>query len=191
MGTSRSAAELNGKLQRYAKAIPGANRAAVELGAKTVKANVMALLGPATGGDFILSGVGRNGAKVGVNYKLNTNGPQPKAIVRAIGPFQFIENDTKPHIPAAKKVAGVRGSRRRRQQALALGVGFSALFGGQVGGNNFARVYVKKYKRWITITKPISSKGKQPWARGVERAKPIVVKNFRVAQTRELTRVFG
>lgn len=60
----------------------------------------------------VLSGVGKRGARVGVKAEILSGGTG--AVVRATGPYQLIERDTKAHtIPKQLDVLNV--SRRKRQ----------------------------------------------------------------------------
>lgn len=64
----------------------------------------------ATGGDSRISNMGRRGAKVGARYDVR-QGKNPSAIVKATGPLQIIERDTKPHrVPRERK--SKRGKKR-------------------------------------------------------------------------------
>lgn len=103
------AANFSRKTRRYATAWQKANTDAVNKAALMTKTTVLAFLTTATGGDRVLSGVGRNGAKLGVSY--NTRGfyGNPTALVRATGKaFPLIERDTK---------TGVRNRRRRSRRS--------------------------------------------------------------------------
>jgi hypothetical protein len=102
------AAKFAAKTRRYALAWQQANTQAVAVSALAAKMAVLAQLGPATGGDLKLSGVGKKGAQVGVRYGVLASG-NPSALVRATGPFQLIERDTK---------AGPRPRNRVRRNAL-------------------------------------------------------------------------
>ena len=105
MGTSRSAAQLTGKMTKFATAIPKANRDAVAKAALVVKLRVLARAAPATGGDLKFSGTG--GRKVGVRFKIEGE----SAFVKATGPFQWLERRVKRHSIVPKGAGGSRASR--------------------------------------------------------------------------------
>lgn len=91
------------------KELQDAQRRGVQRGAMHVTRAVRDEVRAATGGDMRLSGVGKKGARVGAKYTLR-GGVNPSAVVKATGPMQLLEHDTKPH-----KIA----PRRRRGQAKA------------------------------------------------------------------------
>jgi hypothetical protein len=71
------------------------------------------------GGDSRLSGAGRRGAKVGARFDVKTGG-RSSALVRATGPLQLVERDTKAH--------SIPKSRRRKRRVLHIpGIGFRAV----------------------------------------------------------------
>lgn len=92
-----------------------------------------------------LSGVGRRGARLNARYNVGNYGGEAKSRVFAVGPWQLVENDTRAH-----QVPKQRGGRARRRYAVIPGVG--------------VRAYAKHP----------GTRGKRPWARGVEAALPKV-----------------
>lgn len=191
MGTSRSAAQLAVKLSSYANAIPDANAKAVGAGALVVKEAVVPLMAAATGGDLILSRVGRKGARVGVNYKV-TPGDNATAIVRAFGPAHLIERDTKPHFIASKRAfKGRKTTRKERQDIVAFLGSLNALTGANGGKLSGVGARVLFNGQWVTLTKPVSSKGKHPFERGVRIAEPKIHNVFAAVHRTELARRFG
>lgn len=103
------AAKFAAKTRKYGTAWQRANVDAVNKSALATKTTILSFLRAATGGDNVLSGVGKKGAKLGVSY--NTRGfyGNPTALVRATGPFHLAERDTK---------AGVRARRRSRRTGI-------------------------------------------------------------------------
>lgn len=100
-----------------------------------------------------LRGVGRAGAKLGVRYTIRGSEMNPSAQLRATGPWQLIEKDTKPHRIGPKKRRG--GSRSGRGGGVAVpGVGV-----------------------FRSVHHP-GTKGKHPWAKGVEKAEPVVAREM-------------
>lgn len=128
--------KMGGELQRL-------EQRTVLIAAMAVKKSVQAQLAAAGVQNGKLRGVGKRGAKVGVRYDMAGK----KALVRATGPFQLIERDTKAHqIPRA------RGARARKRYAVIPGVG--------------VRAYANHP----------GTKGKHPWAKGVVAAIPVAEK---------------
>src|SRR5690242_12676640 len=78
----------------------------VEVAALAVKTSVLAQMQAAGVDNGKLRGVGKRGAKVGVRYDIANN----RALVRATGPFQLLERDTKAH-----QIPRVRGARARKR----------------------------------------------------------------------------
>ena len=95
-----------------------AQRRGVQRGALHVTRGIRDEVRAATGGDMKLSGVGRKGARVGAKYTLG-GGSNPTALIKATGPMQLLEHNTRPHI--------IKPRKRRGAKALALrGGGFAA-----------------------------------------------------------------
>lgn len=131
------------KVGRFADQLPQASRAGVVASAVHVKRSVQAFVGPATGGDFRLSGVGRRGAKVNVRFDNPVGKLEPAVLVRMVGPAHLIENPTKPH-----RIPNPRRRRGRRRVVSIPGVG--------------VRAYANHP----------GTRGRKPWAKGVAVAKP-------------------
>jgi hypothetical protein len=104
-----------GDVARMAARLPEelskAQRRGVQKGALTVTRAMRDEVRAVTGGDSRLSGVGRRGAKIGARYDIKGQ-REPTAIIRATGPAQLVEHDTKPH--------EIRPRRRRGGKAKAL-----------------------------------------------------------------------
>lgn len=132
----------------------------VKLAAQTVKTSVLTQLQIAGVQDQRLRGVGKRGAKIGVTYPPVTGN---STLVRATGPFQFIESDTKAHrIPRERAARG----RARKRYAVIPGVG--------------VRAYADHP----------GTKGKHPWQKGVEAARPAAAKIHHLALGQALTKAF-
>lgn len=182
MGTSHSARELAGKIERYAGSLDGASKQATLAAARAVKDSVMVRLGQATGGDFKLSGMGGKG-RMGVRYD-KTSGSN-SVMVRATGPVHLVERDVRPHWIAPKE-GGRKRHARARQAAF-----INAMTGAQIllVSKGVLRFSDGSFRRWAA--KGGGSKGRHPWERGVEASKDDVGKLWRAAHTAELARAFG
>lgn len=67
-------------------------------------------------GDLRLSGVGKRGARIGVRYDIDrarSSAVSDRAFIKAWGPWQFVEADTRGH-----RIPKVRGRRARRRYAV-------------------------------------------------------------------------
>jgi hypothetical protein len=97
-------------VDRTARALDGAYDRAVRDAAQLAKVELTGAIMSMTG-DGRLSGVGRRGARVGVRYDIDKGVSRPdRAFVKAYGPLQFVEADTKPH-----RIPRQRGPRARRR----------------------------------------------------------------------------
>lgn len=131
-------------------------------------------------GDMRLSGVGKRGARVGARYDIKGS-TNPTALIRALGPIQLIERDTKPHliVPRASFVTrgGVRVRQGRRSAAgRRLRGGRTALL---IGGNLRA-----------SAEHP-GTKGQHPFQRGAQRAAKVTPQIFREQVEQGLRRAWA
>lgn len=141
-------------------------RMAVELGQSrrtAVNRGALAIVGPvrdeirrATGGDMRLSGVGKSGARVGVRFNQTVD---TEAVIRATGPLQLIERDTKAH-QIAPKTRGRGAKRAQRKGAVQLADG--------------------SYRR--SVRHP-GTKGQHPFETGVARGRAKAVRELRDVTT--------
>lgn len=145
MGTSRSPEELAAKLTRFGRGMPPATREGVRIGALLVATSIRRELQRAAPSGR-LSGVGRRGARLSVGFDPPKSDTNPTALVRARGPWQLIENPTRPHEIVPK--------RRRRTR------------------NRRPAVLTPQGPR-TRIMHP-GTRGKHPWERGVRSSEHLV-----------------
>lgn len=129
MGTSRSGAELAGKLTRYATTIPRANREGVDRAAWFAKGEFDAGLraaGSSSGGK--LRTPGKGGQRLGARYDIQGY-QNATARVRYTGPVHLLFRPTKKHLIAAKHLGTRRGIAAKTAQ-----IGANAAFGGSNRG---------------------------------------------------------
>lgn len=110
MGTSNSAAEFAGKMNRVATSIPRAAKTGVSESALRGKQTILAVA--ASRGVTPSSRIA--GAKWSVGYDIKGT-TRPTALLRIRGPFHLVEGPTREH----EIKAGQRGRRRNRKKALA------------------------------------------------------------------------
>jgi hypothetical protein len=125
-----------------------------------------------------LRNVGKRGAAVGAGFDvLGTINPVAK--IRARGPLQLVEWDTKPHriIPkASRRLGGTRGNTRaQRSQSL-----YSYLFGGGQGYGSAALAIGSPVNDFRHAVNHPGSTGRRPWGR----AEPAAVEAASVTWTR-------
>jgi len=113
MGTSTSASQLAGKLNRTATHLKAAERTAVGQAALAGKGIILANMGTRT-----LSGVGKRGARLGVRYDLK-GGNSPTALLRVTGPAHLLNNPTAAHrIEPRGRTRTASGRARRGAKAI-------------------------------------------------------------------------
>lgn len=156
------------KFRRAGARISAASKKGERNAAQFVKATILA------GSPGRLRNVGKNGTRLGVNYKADPSGG---TLVQASGPWQLIERDTKAHTIIGKGVGRVKrgstkGLSKDARSAVRYGAKqnlYNALFGGPGGGGGKFLIDGNWY------TGPIhhpGTQGKHPFARGVETARP-------------------
>lgn len=190
MGLSRSPAELSRKFERLAADFGDLDTAVVRESSQATKD---AVLKRAPKG---LRNVGwkkakpgapgkARGGKLGVRYNMGTFEGNAKSLVFATGPFQLIERNTKPHpIPAfvgqkSKQTGTPRGKRGRT---------FGPAFGGIRKGA--APINIPGVG-WRRMAFHPGTKGKFPWAKGVEDAEAQVAALLEKSTALALRRIFG
>jgi hypothetical protein len=149
--------------------VAGRMRAVEESTAKGMRVTVTAAAMKAkvaisAGAPASLRGVGKSGAKLGVRYTLSGSETNPSAKLRATGPWQLIEENTSPHTIGPKRRGRARG---RRGAVVVPGTGPRAV-----------------------VHHP-GTQGKHSWAKGVDRAAPLVAAEMRKQMTNIAVAAFG
>jgi hypothetical protein len=144
-----------------ATSLPKAMTAATAKAALEVTTDARTAIRAESGGDMVLSGMG---AKVGARYEILKGGDHPAAIIRATGPMQIIESDTKPHVIKA----GGRKSRRRKG----------------------SKVLSTPYGPRASVHHP-GTKGKHTWSKAIDHAVKDVPKVYQDALAKALRKHFG
>lgn len=142
----------------------------------------------ASGGDNVLSHVGKRGSRVGARFDVKGT-HNPTALVRAFGPLQLIERDTKPHtiLPAGvgRATGRSKGARRAAKQEL-----FNALFGGSFSARGSKAVPLRTpYGPRYRVQHP-GTTGKHPFEKGVTAVQHKVPKVYQDALKRAMARAF-
>lgn len=109
---SSSVDDLANRLVSGGRAITRANRVGVEKACLAGKNVMLSSMTAALGGNR-LSGVGRNGAKVGVRYTV-VGYQNPVGIIKYTGPVHLANSGTRPHeiLPRSRQTTA-KGNRRR------------------------------------------------------------------------------
>jgi len=115
VGTSRSPAELQSKLNHLVRDYQDLPVALVREASLATKASIKAIA-PAR-----LRGVGKKGQKLDVGFNMIGRGESAQSLIFARGPWQLIERDT-----AAHRIPRERGKRARMRYAVIPGVGVRA-----------------------------------------------------------------
>ena len=98
MGTSHTVAGFVHKIDGLAQATERGTKAGVLAGAKLAKELQLVAGAEMSGGDLVLSHVGRSGGKLGVGYQIEGTGSLTTATVQARGPWPIVNNKTTPHL---------------------------------------------------------------------------------------------
>lgn len=130
MGTSRSTAQLVGKIDRYANAIPKANRKAVTAATMRYKERALQNVEADTGGDRRMSNLGR--LRLGAGFELSGD-VDARALLRPrpIGAWALLDSGSIPHTitPGSRIRSRGRGRTRlanTRKRALKFGDQYAA-----------------------------------------------------------------
>ena len=193
---AQSAAQLAAKMNRYATTIPRVNKRAVESSALLMKDTALAELDKVAPRRKV--NVGRSGSRLGVRYDVKGIG-NPTALVRATGPWQIVENDTRAHVIAAARL-GTKNAIRARTGEIALSGG-GVRFGRLLPTTRTTRsgaVQQRAGKRALTINGSVrayafhrGTKGRHPWRKAVDKATPKLVEQFRRGHRAALVETFA
>jgi hypothetical protein len=118
MGTSRTPAEFRRKVASLPEVVIEAERNAVLANAKAAKENALRELRKHVPSKR-MKNVGRNGAKLNARYRID-NAQGRSADIKAVGPWQFVENDTR-QVPYGVGSRYAKGSRKSRSAAILAG----------------------------------------------------------------------
>jgi hypothetical protein len=180
VGRRQSLGEFAVKVGAYASVgQPQADRKGVEQSALLVTKAARSSIRAGSGGDSILSNVGR-GARVGARYDIE-GAANPTALVRATGPLHLLDNPTRAHQITPK----VKKGRSRASRAAF----YNAIFGGE-GGFGGTRPMRTPYGPRYRVNHP-GTRGKRTFFRAVDAAKPFVKVAFIDGQRKSLRRYFG
>jgi hypothetical protein len=175
MGTSRSFAELGGKLGQLSNELQSSmSVAALDRLASLAKKLLLAELARAVGADLRMSRVGPKGARLGVASDVK-QGQTPTAMVRATGPWQLIEGDTDPHVILPRGVGRAKGRSKAARHAARQEL-YNALFGS--GPGRQVTPLRTPFGPRNRVLHP-GTKGKHPFANGVERAQSLTAITLR------------
>ena len=123
-----------------------------------------------------LRNVGKNGAKLSVRYDIKGT-RNPTALITALGPWQFIESDTKAHPITSRYAGGSRAARGRR----VIGASISSVLGGgnvSTGLGGGAKAVLNMGGDYRRFVRHPGTKGKHPFRKGRNKAYPVIVKEL-------------
>jgi len=161
MARGKSLGEFAADAYAMASGLPKATAAATAKAALEVTNEARDQIRSDSGGDMVLSGMA---AKVGARYDIKGS-TNPVALIRATGPLQILESDTKAH----PIVAGSGRRTRRRKGAKAL---------------------LTPYGPRASVQHP-GTTGKKTWSRAIDSAVRDVPKVYQAALAKHLRRYFG
>lgn len=169
------------QVQGTIAALNEAQRRGVQVAALEVTNTVRAEIRKVAGVDMRLSGAGRGGkgAKVGARYDIKGS-TNPTALVRANGPIQLVERDTRPHVIVSRSRFVARGGLRVRQgRRSAAGRRLRGKAALTIGGS---------LRAWAMHP---GTKGQRPFGRGVEKSAPKTPRIFQDEIDKRLRMVWG
>lgn len=167
--------------------LSGATRTSMQRASRDMKRNIEAELkktvpsmrlknagkkSTSTGADGVAS-TSRGGAKLSVSYSTRESGPIATALVKANGPWQLVNNDTKAHkiYRKAARVKGKGSARINQQQKL------NEVFGGKGAYKGGALKLPDGNYRHV-VDHP-GTKGKKMWQKGVAKGTEDAIKTMR------------
>lgn len=167
MGTSKSGAELAKKLFNAGHSVERATEMGLKAGGQLVKITALAQLAAAGAGSGRMSGVGKNGAPIGVGYDiLKASNGEAAVRVKVKGKgAHLLERDTKAHTINPKK---------RR--------------GGAKGGKGAVRLADGSFRR--SVRHP-GTRGKHPWEKALNQSLPQVPKTIQQQISSALAKAFA
>lgn len=165
----------------YRLSLPEAARDAVDASAKVMTRIIQA------GAPARLSGVGKNGASLGIRQHKSGSFAQPQTVLKASGPWQLIEHNTRPHIIVSRKLGG---SRRRRTN-LASGLFVRASGRRVTTTRRGERGAIRTPQGLRAYAQHPGTRGKHVWKKGVERGTPAATLAFAKVMRTDLKRQFG
>jgi hypothetical protein len=164
MGVSTSPEQLVAKLQRSAQNVKRAQKDTLKGSGQIVKVRVLSQAAGEIGGDLSFGGK----KKVGASYRLS----ESSVMVKATGPFHWLERGVQPHAIAPKSAGGSRAA-RSSFVAQAFGSGPISFGRGRIGVLKFAsgefRPYARRAGRFAA---------RRSWSKGVSDAEPLVRRRF-------------
>lgn len=195
MGTSRNAAQLNGKLKQLQGAVKPTNREAVKTSGTIVQNFVDANIRSVAGGDLELS-------NAGPVYTMDRWVGAETIMVRAVGPVHWLEDGVDRHdiLPGARRGAG-RGLFGYQQGLIGPTLSPVTYFrgaGGFARSRKGAGVALKfngagqKGRGYTAYVRDAGGfKAAKVWTRGKEAAEGPIRTVFRTKHTGTLQRIFG
>lgn len=174
-----SGPKLGAHFTKMAKVIEGASVETVSKAADTAKREQQSRIARDSGGDSMLSGVGKGNnragnAKVGVRVKVDKSKTRPSAIIAATGPLQIINNDTAGHVIRSTRA---RGRQRKGFVGPTLPGQFSKRNGRFIGPEKAAVLSIPGIGVRASARHP-GTRGKQTWQTGRKKAEPGIRKTM-------------
>lgn len=136
---------------------------------------------------FATSFGGATGAKLSVRYDVKQFGDKTVGLIKAVGPWQLIEYDTKGHLIVSKKLGGTRKRRTGLDSGLFVRAAGKRITTTRSGtrGAVFTPQGFRAYARHPGTT------GKRPWHRGIDRGTPAATLAYTAAIRADFKRQFG
>lgn len=183
-----SAAQLAAKLEKAGENLAD-GEPAVQRASMHMKRSIERSRDKVTG-DGRLSGVGN--AKLGVRFDLKTGSRgTATSLMRALGPWQLIEYDTR----SAGRVTGKRGKvkrgRTKKEKAKAYRQDLLYVFGGRGGLKGVKPVYWEGAPHAFASFRDGPTKGQYPWKKGADKGEKGAVEEIRKSTLTSVRSAFG
>lgn len=184
------AADVSRRVLRIQQAVERGRTDAVKKSAEKAKAEQLAVMRVDSGGDLMLSGVGKargrtGNAKLNVTYRVRSSGMTTTALIRAIGPLQIINNDTSGHVIRSAYSTNTRSRNRVRGTSSRGFVG--PVLPGQFGGGRRAVLRLPDGSFRRSVRHP-GTEGKDTWRRGRAKAEPKVATEMHNSMTKVIAK---
>jgi hypothetical protein len=181
---SSNTAQFISRLNQYIANMSVTPKQSVQSAATLYKTSINAEISRATGGKNRLSGVGKNGARVGVRSKVFATSETATAIISASGPLHLLERDNKKH-----DIPRTESSRRLRTPAGRLSYKREAT-GRALSGRKVLFLKGAQHPILGPVHHP-GTKGKHPFEKGVNRAERDAVAATLARGTAAMAKVFS
>jgi hypothetical protein len=183
VGANDVGAQMARRMAKLEREFESRQRAIVTAGMLQVKDEVVDRAKKASGGDLVLSNVGKSGRKIGAGFDVKGN-RNPVAKLKPRGPLALVEKSIPSHfitrkgvarnrLNAAGRVTGLTGRSGRRRRASTFGD-----VSGLGAGGRPLNIPGIGYRMWVRHPGISAAAQPRPFARGVRKGEPKAVRKM-------------